>query len=69
MKASIVVGTMALALALAARPAQSQIVQAGVVVRSGPVYGHIVVGQPAPVVVYPEPAPRVIIAHLSLIHI
>jgi hypothetical protein len=63
MKASIIVGSMALALTLAARPAHAQIVQAGIVVRSGPVYGHIIVGEPAPVVVYPEPAPRVIVAH------
>jgi hypothetical protein len=63
MKTSIAVGTMAIGLALAARPAQAQMVQAGVVIRSGPVYGHVVVGQPAPVVVYREPPRRVIVAH------
>jgi hypothetical protein len=56
MKTSIAVGTMAIGLALAARPAQAQIVEAGVVIRSGPVYGHVVVGPPyTPRVIVVEP--------------
>ena len=56
MKTSIVVGTMAIGLTLAARPAQAQMVEAGVVIRSGPVYGHVVVGEPyAPRVIVVEP--------------
>jgi hypothetical protein len=56
MKARIAVGAVALGLALMSHPAQAQVVQAGVVIRSGPVYGHVVVGDP---VVYPEPPRRV----------
>jgi hypothetical protein len=63
MKASIAVGTMAIGLALTASPAQAQMVEAGVVIRSGPVYGHVVVGEPAPVVVYSEPPRRVVVVH------
>jgi hypothetical protein len=58
MKTSIVVGGMALGLLLAARPAPAQMVQAGVVIHSGPVSGHVIVGEPAPVDRY---APRVIV--------
>jgi hypothetical protein len=61
MKTSIVVGGMALGLLLAARPVPAQMVQAGVVIRSGPVSGHVIVGEPAPVVVYREPARRVVV--------
>jgi hypothetical protein len=61
MKTSIVVGGMALGLLLAARPAPAQMVQAGVVIRSGPVSGHLIVGEPAPVVVYREPVRRVVV--------
>lgn len=61
MKTSIVVGGMALGLLLAARPAPAQMVQAGVVIRSGPVSGHVIVGEPAPVVVYREPVRRVVV--------
>jgi len=60
MKASIVVGGMALGLSLAARPAPAQMVEAGVVIHSGPVVGHVVVGEPPPVVVYREPVSRVV---------
>ncbi len=61
MKTNIVVGGMALGLLLAARPAPAQMVQAGVVVRSGPVSGHVIVGEPAPVVAYREPVRRVVV--------
>jgi hypothetical protein len=61
MKASIVVGGMALGLSLAARPAPAQMVEAGVVIHSGPVVGHVVVGEPPPVVVYREPVRRVVV--------
>jgi hypothetical protein len=61
MKSSIVVGGMALGLLLAARPAPAQMVEAGVVIRSGPVVGHVVVDEPQPVVVYREPAGRVVV--------
>ena len=61
MKASIVVGGMALGLSLAARPAPAQMVEAGVVIHSGPVVGHVVVGEPPPVVVYGEPVRRVVV--------
>jgi hypothetical protein len=61
MKTSMAVGATALALAMFASPAQAQTVQAGVVVRSGPVRGHVVVGEPAPVVVYREPVRRVVV--------
>jgi hypothetical protein len=63
MKASIAVAATAIGLALAARPARAQVVEAGVVIRSGPVYGHVVVGEPAPVVVYREPPPPVVVVH------
>ena len=46
MKARIAVGAVALGLALMSHPAQAQVVQAGVVIRSGPVYGHVVVAIP-----------------------
>jgi hypothetical protein len=58
MKTSMAVGAAALALAMAASPAPAQIVQAGVVIRSGPVRGHVVVGEP---VVYREPVRRVVV--------
>jgi hypothetical protein len=59
MKTSMVSGGVALAIALAAAPAQAQFVEAGVVIRSGPVYGHVVVGEPA--VVYRRPVRRVVV--------
>lgn len=58
MKTNMAVGAAALALAMVTSPAPAQIVQAGVVVRSGPVRGHVVVGQP---VVYREPVRRVVV--------
>jgi hypothetical protein len=58
MKTSMAVGAAALALAMVASPAPAQIVQAGVVIRSGPVRGHVVVGEP---VYYREPARRVVV--------
>jgi len=61
MKTSIAVAGVALGLLLAARPAPAQMVQAGVVIRSGPVSGHVIVGEPAPVVVYREPVRRVVV--------
>jgi hypothetical protein len=61
MKASIVVGGMALGLSLAARPAPAQMVEAGVAIHSGPVVGHVVVGEPPPVVVYRQPVRRVVV--------
>jgi hypothetical protein len=61
MKASIMVGGLALGLSLAARPAPAQMVQAGVVFQSGPIAGHVVVGEPGPVVVYPAPVRHVVV--------
>lgn len=58
MKTSMAVGTAVLALAMVASPAPAQNVQAGVVIRSGPVRGHVVVGEP---VVYREPVRRVVV--------
>jgi len=58
MNAHVVVGGLAFSLLLAAGPAHAQVVQAGVVIRSGPVTGHVVVGQP---VVYREPLRHVVI--------
>jgi hypothetical protein len=62
MKANVVVGGLAFGILLAAGPAHAQVVQAGVVIRSGPVTGHVLVGEPAPVVVYREPVRRVVVA-------
>jgi hypothetical protein len=53
MKAHVVVGGLAFGILLAAAPASAQVVQAGVAIRSGPVTGHVIVGEPA--VVYPSP--------------
>ncbi len=61
MKTSMAVAGATLALVIAASPARAQIVEAGVVIRSGPIRGHVVVGEPAPVVVYREPARRVVV--------
>ncbi|HEU4647526.1 MAG TPA: hypothetical protein VFS33_00605 [Gemmatimonadales bacterium] len=58
MKTNMAVGAAALALAMVASPAPAQTVQAGVVIRSGPVRGHVVVGEP---VAYREPARRVVV--------
>ena len=58
MKALVVVGGLAFSLLLAARPAHAQVIEAGVVIRSGPVAGHVVVARP---VVYRVPPRHVII--------
>ena len=64
MRTAIVLGGMALALTLQT-PAAAQMVEAGVVIRSGPVAGHVVIADPAPVyhrtVVVERYAPRVIV--------
>jgi hypothetical protein len=62
MKTSMAVGAAAFALAVAAVPAaQAQSVEAGVVIQSGPVRGHVVIADPAPVVVYREPPRHVVV--------
>jgi hypothetical protein len=61
MKAHVVVGGLAFGILLAAAPASAQVVQAGVVIRSGPVYGHVIVGEPAAPVVYPRPRRVVVV--------
>jgi hypothetical protein len=61
MKARVVVGGLAFGILLAAAPASAQVVQAGVVIRSGPVYGHVIVGEPAAAVVYPMPRRVVVV--------
>ncbi len=61
MKANVVVGGIAFGVLLATGPASAQVVQAGVVIRSGPVTGHVVVGEPAPVVAYRRPVHRVVV--------
>ena len=68
MKTAIVTGGIALALTLHS-PAAAQMVEAGVVIRSGPVTGHVVIADPEPVYYRPERrvvvvdryAPRVIV--------
>lgn len=62
MKANVVVGGIALGILLAAGPAHAQVVQAGVVIRSGPVTGHVVVARPRAAVIYREP-PRHVVVH------
>jgi hypothetical protein len=58
MKTAIVTGGIALALTLQS-PAAAQMVEAGVVVRSGPVTGHVVIADPAPI--YHRPERRVVV--------
>jgi len=58
MKTAIVTGGIALALTLQS-PAAAQMVEAGVVIRSGPVAGHVVITDPAPV--YHRPERRVVV--------
>ncbi len=64
MKTAIVMGGIALALTLHS-PAAAQMVEAGVVIRSGPVAGHVVIADPAPIyhrrVVVDRYVPRVIV--------
>jgi hypothetical protein len=58
MKVNVVVGGVAFSLLLAAGPAHAQVLEAGVVIRSGPVTGHVVVARPA---VYREPPRHVVV--------
>jgi hypothetical protein len=58
MKTAIVTGGIALALTLHS-PAAAQIVEAGVVIRSGPVVGHVVIADREPV--YHRPERRVVV--------
>lgn len=58
MKTAIVMGGIALALTLHS-PAAAQMVEAGVVIRSGPVAGHVVITNPEPV--YRRPERRVVV--------
>jgi len=58
MKANAAVGGIAVSLLLAAGPAHAQVVQAGVVIRSGPVAGHVVIARPS---VYREPRHVVVV--------
>jgi hypothetical protein len=72
MRTAFVTGGIALALTLHS-PAAAQMVEAGVVVRSGPVVGHVVVADPAPVyherrVVVKRYAPRVVVVELVRVH-
>jgi hypothetical protein len=64
MRTAIVMSGIALALTLET-PAAAQMIEAGVVVRSGPVSGHVVIADPGPVyhrtVVVERYAPRVIV--------
>jgi hypothetical protein len=63
MKTAIVTGGIALALTLHS-PAAAQVVEAGVVIRSGPVAGHVVIADHRPerrVVVVDRYTPRVIV--------
>ncbi len=53
MKTAIVMGGIALALTLHS-PAAAQMVEAGVVIRSGPVAGHVVITDREPRYHYPE---------------
>jgi hypothetical protein len=61
MKAPLAVGSLALALTFAARPAYAQHVSADILIGGGPLAGHVIVGDRyyppayAPVVVYPQP--------------
>lgn len=61
MRISIGAAAIATAIALVASPLPAQTVDAGVVIQSGPVSGHVVVGEPPPVVVYQAPVREVII--------
>jgi hypothetical protein len=61
MKANVVLGGIAFGILLAAGPAHAQVVQAGVVIRSDPVTGHVVVARPRAAVVYREPPRHVVV--------
>ena len=58
MKTAIVMGGIVLGLTLHS-PAAAQIVEAGVVISSGPVAGHVVIADPEPV--YHRPERRVVV--------
>jgi hypothetical protein len=69
MRTSTVVTAMAAAVALAAAPLRAQTVDAGVVIHSGPVTGHVVIGEPPPLVVYEEPVRQIIVVeHIHVPH-
>src|SRR6476661_6665708 len=69
MRTSIALAAIALAVAFGAAPLRAQTVDAGVVVHSGPVTGHVVVGDPPPVVVYEEPVREIIVVeHIHVPH-
>jgi hypothetical protein len=61
MRISIALAAIAAAVALRAAPLRAQTVDAGVVIQSGPVSGHVVIGEPPPVVVYEAPVRQVIV--------
>jgi hypothetical protein len=62
MNAKKLMGAVAALVALSALPLRAQTtVEGGVVVRSGPVAGHVEVGSPPPTVVYAEPVREVIV--------
>ena len=65
MKTAIVTGGIALALTLHS-PAAAQMVEAGVVIRSGPVTGHVVIADPEPV--YYRPERRVVVVDRQPFH-
>jgi hypothetical protein len=74
MKPSVVVGGIAFGLLLAAGPAYAQVIEAGVVIRSGPVAGHVVVVRapvyrqpPRHVVVVERYAPRAVVVEPAYI--
>jgi hypothetical protein len=61
-------GWTALLLGLSAAPLRAQNVEAGVVVQSGPVSGHVEVGSPPPVVVQEQPARVIVVEHIRVVH-
>jgi hypothetical protein len=68
MRTSTVVAAMAAAVTLGAAPLHAQTVDAGVVIHSGPVTGHVVVGEPPPVVVYEPAREIVVVEHIHVPH-
>ena len=61
MRTSTLLAAIAAAVTLGAAPLRAQTVDAGVVIHSGPVTGHVLLGEPPPVVVYEEPVRTVIV--------
>jgi len=61
MRTTIALAAIALAVAFGAAPLRAQTVDAGVVVQSGPVTGHVLIGEPPPVVVYEAPVREIIV--------